>query len=275
MLIIGTMFADALTGTAMADVIRGLAGDDLLRGGAGDDFLDGGAGNDFLDGGTGNDLLFGGAGSDWLLGGLGADRLIGGDGTDRLDGGDGNDLLEGGTGADQLVGGAGNDTASYQNSGAGVMVSLMAGTGAGGDAAGDTLTGVENLIGSFFNDQLWGDAGSNRMQGGGGADMMDGGGGADTFVYLSTADSTLAAPDLIVGFSSVAGDKIDLSAIDADSTTVADDMFNYIGAAAFSGTAGELQFMGGVVAGDVNGDAVADFAIKVPVAALAATDFIL
>jgi Ca2+-binding RTX toxin-like protein len=273
--IVGTPFADFLAGTALADSMFGLAGNDVLRAGAGNDYLNGGAGDDYLDGGTGDDLLLGGDGNDTLAGGAGADLLFGDAGADKLDGGDGDDVLEGGAGPDTLIGGAGNDTASYEHSGAGVTVSLLTGTGFGGDAAGDTLMGIENLSGSAFGDRLQGDAGNNHIQGGGGTDFLVGGGGADTFVFMSIADSTPAAPDLIADFTSAAGDKIDLTAIDADSTTAINDAFNYIGAGAFTGTAGELHFVAGIVEGDVNGDAVADFAIKVPIAALLATDFVL
>jgi len=65
-----------------------------------------------------------------------------------LHGNGGNDTLDGGAGGDTLIGGTGNDTASYALSGAGVTVNLGAGTGGGGDAAGDTLSEIENLIGS-------------------------------------------------------------------------------------------------------------------------------
>ena len=53
-------------------------------------------------------------------------------------------MLEGGAGADILSGSHGNDTASYQDSSAPVVVDLGAGTGVGGDAQGDVLSGIEN-----------------------------------------------------------------------------------------------------------------------------------
>ncbi|WP_419737540.1 hypothetical protein [Pseudomonas sp. COR18] len=63
-------------------------------------------------------------------------------------------MLDGGAGADVLNGGAGTDTASYANSTAGVTVNLVTGTGVGGDAQGDTLMGIESVVGSAFNDTL-------------------------------------------------------------------------------------------------------------------------
>ena len=53
------------------------------------------------------------------------------------------------------------------------------------------------------------------------------------------------------------------------------DAFLFI-AGAFTGVAGQLHYVGGVVEGDINGDTVADFAINVVGApALVLTDFLL
>jgi len=52
----------------------------------------------------------------------------------------GDDYIVGGTGADALDGGPGSDTASYFTSAAGIIASLSAGEGVGGDAEGDTYT---------------------------------------------------------------------------------------------------------------------------------------
>jgi len=73
--------------------------------------------------------------------------LIGRAGDDVLDGGLGEDLLIGGAGADTLDGGIGSDTASYLNAESDVSVDLGAGTGTEGEALGDTLTSIENLVG--------------------------------------------------------------------------------------------------------------------------------
>jgi hypothetical protein len=80
------------------------------------------------------------------------------DGNDTLDGGIGDDFLLGGRGADALIGGAGIDTASYWNSSAAVRVDLRTGQGTGANAQGDTFDGIENVIGSRFDDVLVGDA---------------------------------------------------------------------------------------------------------------------
>lgn len=120
--------------------------------------------------------------NDTLNAGNGDDTISGMAGDDTLSGGRGNDLLNGGEGADNLDGGSGNDTASYVGSAAGVKVHLESAKqslNTGGQAQGDVLTNIENLIGSAKNDTLVGNAGVNRLRGGGGADVLEGGGGAD------------------------------------------------------------------------------------------------
>ena len=201
-----------VTSADQADVLRGLGGNDMLFGGSGNDTLDGGAGADVLIGGDGTDtadyslsaagvtvsLLTGlGAGGDAqgdTLGGIEnitgsaqADTLTGDGAANTLDGGSGNDTLIGGAGADTLIGGPGTDTASYASSGAGVTVNLQTGSGSGGDAQGDTLSGIENIIGSAFADVLTGDGGANTLVGGAGPDALNGGGGTDTADYSSSA----------------------------------------------------------------------------------------
>ena len=99
-----------------------------------------------------------------------ADVLRGFGGNDLLNGGSGNDTLDGGAGADTLIGGPGADTADYSASTAAVNVNLLTGLGSGGDAQGDILTGIENIIGSAQNDTLAGDSGANTLAGGAGND---------------------------------------------------------------------------------------------------------
>jgi Ca2+-binding RTX toxin-like protein len=128
-------------------------------------------------------MLISGTSSDDTINGTESnDELRGLAGADTLNGGGGDDLLIGGAGADTLNGGAGTDTASYVGSLAGVTVTLATpGTaGIGGDAAGDKLYGIENLVGTSYSDTLTGDAFANLLSGGGGADYLSGGGGDDT-----------------------------------------------------------------------------------------------
>jgi Ca2+-binding RTX toxin-like protein/glucose/arabinose dehydrogenase len=107
-----------------------------------------------------------------------ADVLRGLGGNDLLYGGSGNDTVDGGAGADALVGGPGTDTADYSSSAAGVNVNLLTGLGTAGDAQGDVLTGIENIIGSAHDDTLAGGVGANALVGGLGNDayiVVDGG----------------------------------------------------------------------------------------------------
>ncbi len=144
----------ALTGTAQADLMIGQTGvaSDLLYGGAGDDVLSGLAGNDQLYGEDGDDVLEGGAGAD------------------RLDGG--------GNAAD----GAG-DTVRYVNSSA-VTINLGITTAqSGGDAEGDTLFGIENVVGSQTGgDRITGDDAANILDGLDGDNVIDGRGGNDVLI---------------------------------------------------------------------------------------------
>jgi len=134
------------------DIIYGMAGHDSLDGGLGNDTMDGGAGDDTLNGNNGNDSLYGGAA--W--------------GEDSLIGGSGNDTLRGGAGKDTIDGGANTDTASYEGSRYGVNINLDRDAVGGGDAAGDTLISIENVIGSSGNDTLYGDYLDNVLDGGDG-----------------------------------------------------------------------------------------------------------
>jgi Ca2+-binding RTX toxin-like protein len=116
-----------------------------------------------------------------LIGSTGDDRLVGHGFANRLYGMLGNDTLTGGGGADRLDGGAGMDTADYSASASGVTVMLGTGAaGIGGDAAGDALFGIEDLIGSASADRLVGHGLPNRLYGGAGDDTLDGGAGDDT-----------------------------------------------------------------------------------------------
>jgi Ca2+-binding RTX toxin-like protein len=173
--------------TQPGTVVEAGAGNDLVIAGAGTDSLDGGAGNDTLSYRTSNNGVIVDLSSNSALGGYavndqisGFENLEGSDFTDSLSGTDGDNILTGGRGGDLLDGRGGNDTASYATSGNGVDVSLATGLGSGGDAEGDRLIAVENLIGSKFADRLLGDDNVNRLAGGAGDDTLDGGLGADT-----------------------------------------------------------------------------------------------
>ncbi|MBJ7415170.1 MAG: hypothetical protein JHC88_06885 [Niveispirillum sp.] len=138
-----------------------------------------------------------------------------------------------------------------------------------------TGTGAFTGTGNALANVITGGAGADTLTGGGGADTLTGGLGGDSFVLAAAADSPVATPVTISDFVAADGDRIDLTAIDANSTTGGDDAFTFIGTAAFSNVAGQLriQAVGAdlQVLGDVNGDGTADFAITLTaVATLAA-----
>lgn len=136
---------------------------------------------------------------DSFTGDLGNNVIAGTTGYDTIVGGAGDDKLIGGGSADTLDGGSGSDTASYESSELGVSVSLASGTGSRGDARGDVLIGIENLIGSAFADDLTGDAGDNRLEGGDGSDVLTGGAGADILDGGSAEDTASYADSPEVG----------------------------------------------------------------------------
>ena len=111
------------------------------------------------------------------------ENLIGTGHADILTGNDEDNALEGGHGGDTINGAGGSDTASYAGSPAAVTVNLATGSVSGGHAGGDTLTSIENIIGSGHNDTLTGDANANVIAGGPGGDRITGGDGNDTADY--------------------------------------------------------------------------------------------
>jgi Ca2+-binding RTX toxin-like protein len=139
--------------------------------------------------------------NDTLSGGAASEILYGFEGDDLLMGNDGDDTLVGGQGADRLIGGAGTDTGSYQSAATGVTVDLLNNAVNTGEAAGDLLFSVENLIGSRFNDMLRGSDGMNVIEGGDGNDQIFGRGGMDTLAG-GNGDDTLdggARNDVLIG----------------------------------------------------------------------------
>jgi Ca2+-binding RTX toxin-like protein len=226
--------------------------------------------------GTGNELgnVIRGNDANNVLSGLdGQDILSGLNGNDQLFGGNGNDRLVGGNGNDVLNGGAGTDTVSYNTAGVRVNLALTESQNTGG-AGSDTLSNIENIIGSNFNDILTGNAANNRLDGDAGDDMLTGGRGADfligyngndRFDYNAVSDSPAGAGrDLIDDFAgngAALGDQLDLRDIDANVLVTGNQAFTYIGSAAFT-TAGQVRYSGGILQGSTDGDTAAEFQIQ-------------
>jgi Ca2+-binding RTX toxin-like protein len=256
----------ANVGTSGPRILGGFGGGANVAGTDGDDVLD------LFDGVTNQgDVILGLGGNDTIFGFGGNDIIDGGGGADRIDGGAGNDDIFGGAGADRIDGGFGSDTADYRGSAAGVVVDLGTGTGNGGDAVGDTLVNIENLIGSDHDDVLIGDVGANTftagqgndvLKGGGGADgligqsgndNLKGGGGTDTlvgglgqdllaggtesdiFVWTSTAETAVAGDEADVVTDFALGDLLVLDQIDADGNAAnGNQAFTFVGVVDFA-----------------------------------------
>jgi len=171
-------------GTAEGDTLKSI--EDLF-GSKFNDKLVGNAQDNKLDGQDGNDTLKGGGGADTLIGGIGNDVL-------EIDGTD--DKAEGGEGIDTLV----------ANSSTGLKINLSSGfvdynpfgddwgwhtpRGWKGEYGFDIgyphpygdpedVTGIENVIGSKFNDAIFGTEAANNISGGNGDDWLSGLGGDD------------------------------------------------------------------------------------------------
>ena len=183
-------------------------------------FSSAGPGNSGLDA-VGNIAIARGVVIENAIGGAGDDTIIGNDADNVLTGAAGADVLNGGAGADVLDGGAGVDTADYSTSSAGVTIRLWNGTGQYGDAQGDTLSGIENLIGSNFADSLQGEhgvnnhfiggAGNDSLYGVGGSDTLDGGAGNDTLFGGADADMLIGGTGndtFVIAAGQASGDVI-------------------------------------------------------------------
>ncbi len=230
------------------DILNGGPGNDILAGGPGADLLQGGGGVNTasyetaaagvtadltlpgnntgdaagdiysqiqnLTGSEFDDVLWGSFAANTISGLGGNDTLFGRAGNDTLSGMAGDDILNGGAGADTLLGGAGSNTASYAMASSVLLVDLILTANNTGDAAGDSYSQVQNVVGSTFSDEIWGTfaantldggasgndflrgragddtllggVGADRLDGGAGADVLDGGSGIDTAYYLSS-----------------------------------------------------------------------------------------
>lgn len=223
-IIIGLAGSDILDGRGGNDHLYGGNDNDTLIGGAGADNLLGGTGGfdtasyvtataavradlsgvvtgvgdglgdrftdiEAITGSDFNDVLYGNGLANTLSGGLGADNLYGGAGIDGLNGGDNNDNLAGGAGADSLNGGSGTDFAFYSQATSAVTADLTGAVAGVGEAAGDTYSSIEGVVGSQFNDMLYGDGNGNSIMGLSGADSLNGRGGHDYLYGGNGADT--------------------------------------------------------------------------------------
>jgi len=202
-IVIGSSFNDTLIGNSLANTISGGAGDDTIRAGASADNLDGGEGSDTLSYEFSSGVVVDLKNSTARNGHAEGDTFIG---FENVLGSSFDDWFIADANANTFRGGAGSDTVSYEQSDAGVTAVLNpaapAVASADGDAAGDKLIGIENLVGSNFDDTLIGSSVANRLEGregndvvrgGAGADRLDGGPGIDTLSYEGSLSGVVAS----------------------------------------------------------------------------------
>jgi Ca2+-binding RTX toxin-like protein len=134
-------------------------------------------------------------------------------GVEKLVGGSGNDSFAfsgSGSISATVIGGAGNDTIDYSTYGSAVNVDLSTGTSTGINAdAEDGISGIENIVGSAFDDSLTGDDNDNIIDGGRGNDTLTGGAGNDIYIIRDNwgSDTVTDAAD--------GDDSLDFSAVTA------------------------------------------------------------
>jgi Ca2+-binding RTX toxin-like protein len=304
--VLGGAGDDSITGLGGDDSLSGGDGNDTLIGGAGADFIRGGAGNDSIDGGAvldrngytdGNSLSYSDSTSaiNLNLSGISGDGSVGtGTVQDGLGGTDTvanvqfitgsafDDVLvgstaaifetfEGGAGNDSIDGGASSDNrAIYTNASAAVTVDLIAGTATGGDG-NDSLSNINQVRGSGFNDTLLGTDRIDRwesFEGRAGDDSIDGRGGQDVVRYDTattgavvdlanhTASDGLGGTDALFNIENVYGSaQSDTITGSSDSNTLEGRGGNDV----LSGGAGNDSLYGGDGNDIINGNEGNDF----------------
>jgi Ca2+-binding RTX toxin-like protein len=179
-------------------------------------------------------------------------------------------------GSDRVLQDRRGKTDHHPELGTGVGSSIRSRVGPGAGSEKNTLKGDDG------DDTMKGQAGADTLIGGVGADKLTGGLDADLFVYTASNQSTVATAgrDTLYDFSQAQSDKIDLSAMDADSTLAGNQAFIFIAAATFSNTAGELRAeitgTSTLISADTNGDGTADFSVLLKgMTTMTGSDFIV
>lgn len=259
--------------------------------------IDAGAGDDKITGGFGNDVITGGDGANTFIVTAGNDTITDFElGVDNL-------TVQKGTGTAKMTVTFADKTSAVYNVTANATTDVtipalnadktpltkadlekIAGVAPDTINWVDTANVDDNKVGTAGNDTLDGAGGSDTLNGAAGndiliggksADQLTGGEGSDTFVYKNTNESSVKfkSADTITDFKS-GTDKIDLSAIDADSTVAGDQAFAFT-TAAFTNAA-EVKLNGSVLEGHTAGHTTVDFTINLTgVTSVAATDFVL
>ncbi|MER2626357.1 MAG: calcium-binding protein, partial [Accumulibacter sp.] len=204
--ITGSRYADSITGSSGASVFE------QFEGGQGDDTMNGGVITDTLNQENNNRVSYqnasgavsvdlaagtasGAAGNDTLIN---FSQIRGSGYNDTLFGSDSTltERFEGLAGNDSIDGRGGFDDVAYDRSTSAVIVNLVTGTASDGFGYTDTLSHIEGIRGSAYNDVLTGGLAANgtsvsdglteRFIGNAGNDTIDGGQGYDRVDYTTS-----------------------------------------------------------------------------------------
>ena len=237
--------------------------------------------------GTGNSL------ANTLTGNSAANSLNGGAGNDTLSGGLGNDTYTVDSSGDVITESSDSISGGIDTVNASVTWTLgnylekltLTGSAAingTGNTLANTLTGnsvANSLNGGSGNDSLNGGTGNDTLIGGAGTDSLIGGVGNDTFDFNALSELGLGTTrDVISGWN--AGDRIDLTTIDWNTSLAGDQAFSYIASSAFTTTAGQVRYDAttGVVQLNTDTDTAAEYEIVItgtPPASLVAASSLL
>ena len=314
------------------DVLNGSAGNDNLFGHGGNDTLNGGARDDYLVGGAGRDTYNGGVGFDYISfdhnnydpgvvrgvsvnaqtrtvidnfgyretftsiegfrGSMFADSFIGSAANEDFMPMGGRDVVDGGGGADDWI--LYHRDVSRAGGNHRVTVNLTTGVAIDGFGRQDTLSNIENVGATKFNDLLTGSPMANYLNGGAGNDTMDGVGGADIlfggagkdtmtggagndkFDFWAAGQSVVGTnADIITDFDDNGDDRIGLSELFGGALTYRHSGgFTGVGQVRINDIAGADL----LVEINLSGSLAADMQIRLAntdLAAMSATDFFL
>ena len=153
--------------------------------------------------GEGDTTLVGTDQADVMVAGAGNDTLVANGGNDLMIGGSGHATFVVGSGNDHIVGGSGANTVDFSVQASAVNVNLSTGKAITALGGGHTIVGVQDVIGSNFNDTIIGNAHDNVIAGGLGHDVLTGGEGNDTFVLKSPVDGGDTITDFTTSHDSI------------------------------------------------------------------------
>lgn len=190
--VLGTVGVDAsLISANVNDIVVGLAGDDNISATGLQAIVFAGTDNDTVTASGAQSVIFAGAGDDTVnvsgaqsdvFGGIGMDNITIQSDDNRVLGEAGDDtfVVTDAMMNNDIRGGLGIDTINYSAYTSALTITLDGANPATVTGSGDTISGIENVIGGNAADTITGDNSVNVISGGGGDDVITGAGGDDT-----------------------------------------------------------------------------------------------